>query len=146
MISDSDEKEKSSRLSTKPALNNKTASAEAGLFESGCFIKLTHGKYAKVDPELHAALSKHTWEAQKSAHLWYAVRREIRGGKVFRIKMHRQIAGTPPGLVCHHKNGRGLDNRMINLDNMYPLQHKTHHIIRKHQTRKVVSDGTAQAR
>lgn len=118
-MSDSDEKEKSS-----PRL-----------------IQLTHDKMALVDPEDFAELNKHTWEAQKSAHLWYAVRRELRGGKVFRIRMHREVAKTPPGMVPHHKNGNGLDNRRINLENMYPLQHKTHHIIRKHQ-RKIAGAPT----
>lgn len=120
-MSDSDEKEKSNL----------------------CLIPLDRDKYAIVDPELFKDLKKYTWRAQKSAHVWYAVRRELRGGKVFRIKMHRQIAQTPPGMVCHHKNGRGLDNRSENLENMYPLQHKTHHIVRKHQ-RKLNGSPTIQ--
>lgn len=111
--------------------------------DSRYLINLTHNKKAIVDPDDFDELNRYTWEAQKSAHVWYAVRRERRGGKVYRIKMHRQIAKTPPDMQPHHKNGNGLDNRKMNLDNMYPLQHKTHHIIRKHQ-RKLEAVPTIQ--
>ncbi len=98
-------------------------------------IKLTNNKRAIVDPELYNELTRFTWRAVKSGHCWYAVRREQRSGKVYNFKMHRVIARTPNGFVCHHKNGNPLDNRRINLDNMYPLDHQRHHIVYRHQKR-----------
>ena len=37
-----------------------------------------------------------------------------RGGK--RILMHRFLMEPPPGMVVHHRNGNGLDNRRANLE------------------------------
>lgn len=41
--------------------------------------------------------------------------------------MHRQIAHTPRGQVCHHLNGISLDNREANLLNCTPAQHNFYH-------------------
>lgn len=98
-------------------------------------IPLSQGKFAIVDPEDFTRLNCFKWYAVKSGHCWYALRKEYRGGKTYKIRMHRDVAQTPPGMVTHHKNGNPLDNRKINLDNMYPLDHRTHHIVYRHQKR-----------
>jgi len=41
--------------------------------------------------------------------------------------MHRFVAQTPFGMVCHHKNGNPLDNRQANLANQSKLEHKLYH-------------------
>jgi len=95
-------------------------------------IPLTHGKFALVDPELYSQLKHFTWRAVRSSHCWYAVRRIQHGAKTITIKMHRAIAKTPEYMVCHHRNGDPLDNRLRNLKNMYPLEHTVHHQIYRH--------------
>lgn len=43
------------------------------------------------------------------------------------LLMHRIIANTPEGMVCHHKNGFGRDNRECNLINMTGPDHSCLH-------------------
>jgi len=95
-------------------------------------IPLTHGKFAIVDPDLHRYLNQFYWRAVKSKHCWYAVRRQQIGKRTITIKMHREIAKTPEDMHCHHRHGNSLDNRRAELQNMYPLEHKIHHQIYRH--------------
>ncbi len=95
-------------------------------------IQLTHGKSAIVDADRYNELNQYTWRAVKSDYHWYAIRRFTIGGRTRTIKMHRQIANTPLDMVCHHKNGYSLDNRIDNLQNLYPLAHKMHHQLLRH--------------
>lgn len=86
-------------------------------------IKLTDGYTAIVDPEDFEDLNKYYWRAIRSHNCIYAMRRTERGGRVWHIRMHRQIAETPRNMVCHHKNHKSLDNRKQNLENMDKDQH-----------------------
>ena len=86
--------------------------------ERKAYIFLTHGLFTIVDPELYESLSRYKWYARMSSSRWYAVRYVRKGKKLYIIRMHRQIAKTQPGFVCHHKNGNSLDNRKKNLENM----------------------------
>lgn len=57
------------------------------------------------------------------------------------IKAHRLIMGDPPGLVVHHINGNGLDNRKSNLMAITPKEHVRIHwekrkLIAAEQSRK----------
>jgi hypothetical protein len=86
-------------------------------------IPLSKSKYAIVDRDLYQFLRKYHWKAVKSAHTFYAVAKFSLVGQNHYIKMHRLIAKTPVGMVCHHINGNSLDNRRCNLVNMTPEEH-----------------------
>ena len=80
-------------------------------------IKLTQGKFAKVDDENFEWLSQFKWCFDSAG---YAVRnvysKDSRGRKVHKaIYMHRLVLGTPEGKQTDHINGDGLDNQLSNL-------------------------------
>jgi hypothetical protein len=79
-------------------------------------IPLTQGKFALVDDSDYAWLSQWKWHAHKdkNGRLWYAERID-RTRKPKIVKMHREILGTPKGLVVDHRNCNGLDNRRVNI-------------------------------
>jgi len=92
-------------------------------------IKLTQGKVAIVDVEMLPYICKWTWFAFQAKYKWYA-RTSVKSKKrSYHLSMHRLIAKTPSGLVCHHKNGNSLDNRKSNLTNMQRHDHENHHRI-----------------
>ena len=71
---------------------------------------------AIVDDEDEAELTKHRWYLVKTrnGHLYaYTKIPRITGPTVL---MHRFIMKPPPGLIVHHINGNGLDNRRRNLE------------------------------
>jgi len=86
-------------------------------FGDYCKIPLTHGQFAKVDPEDYIWLSQFRWLCKNNVNTTYAVRTISVNGKSKRIYMHRFIAATPPHLLCDHINHNGLDNRKANLRN-----------------------------
>lgn len=90
-------------------------------------IPLVGDGEAIVDAERYDELSKYCWRAIKSAGNYYAVRRITIKGKTFNVRMHRQVAKTPWGLVCHHKNRNTLDNRLANLNNIPDHLHRLIH-------------------
>lgn len=75
-------------------------------------------KFTIVDVEDFEILNEHLWFAKKSSSRYYAVRKIIVDGKIKLQRMHRVIAQTLRGFVCHHRNGNPLDNRRKNLENM----------------------------
>jgi len=87
-------------------------------------IPLNNGRYAIVDPDWFDVLNAFTWYAKKSFSCWYAVRKETLNGSCYLVRMHRVVADTPPGLVCHHINRNPLDNRRLNLQNMSQFEHQ----------------------
>lgn len=93
---------------------------------SFALIFLTQGKVAIVDPWRHAALSKFHWRAVQHKRSWYAKTTIYKDGKQIDISMHRFIARTPFGMVCHHRNHNSLDNRESNLENQTKLNHDTY--------------------
>jgi len=90
-------------------------------------IKLTQGKVAIVDKDREAAIRKFKWRAVKHQRSYYAKTTIIKNGRQIDISMHRFIARTPFGLVCHHLNYNSLDNRRANLENMDKLSHTLLH-------------------
>jgi HNH endonuclease len=78
-------------------------------------IELTQGQVAIVDDEDFEELNKYNWCANRDKHTWYAHRRNIKGLKPRKLRMHSVIAGTPIGMQTDHINGNGLDNRRSNL-------------------------------
>ncbi len=75
-------------------------------------IRLGPGQYAKVDPEDYESLSKYDWYLMKFKNTQYAVRIE-NGFSI--IHMHRQLMNPPKGMLVHHINHDGRDNRKENL-------------------------------
>ena len=93
-------------------------------------ISLTNGLKCKVDPDRFPDLDRVHWRAVKSFSKIYACHAYRQAGKIKVIRMHRLVAGTPPGQVCHHINGDTLDNRRINLRNMTLFDHTKMHSYR----------------
>lgn len=90
---------------------------------SFAIIRLTQGRVAIVDPDRYAALNKFTWRAVKAKHNWYAKTTIYVHGSPVTISMHRFIARTPRGWVCHHIDGNSLNNQRDNLINMTKQEH-----------------------
>lgn len=77
-------------------------------------VDLGNGRFALVDAEDFARVSKHKWHAHSSRGLWYA-RRSFREGRLVRKQyMHHLIFGQTHSRV-DHINGNPLDNRRANL-------------------------------
>ena len=75
-------------------------------------IKLTWGKWAIVDAEDYERVSIYNWCAVQNGRNWYANSLQ-RDGAI--LSMHRKVANAPKGLMVHHINHDGLDNRRSNL-------------------------------
>lgn len=75
-------------------------------------IKLSKGKYAKVDDCDFDMLNKFNWCLVGKG---YAYRVKIEKGKRTNVQMHRVVIGTPKGYDTDHINGDKLDNRRSNL-------------------------------
>lgn len=78
-------------------------------------IPLTQGKFAIVDADLYDELSKYNWYLNSSKTLQYACRAVKINGKYKHIYMHRHILKATKGQEIDHINGRGLDNRIVNI-------------------------------
>ena len=82
-------------------------------------IKLTQGKFAKVDDEDFERLNKYKWCVLKGRHTFYAARHLP--GKLSpdrrrkTIRMHRVVMNAPPGIECDHVDGIGTNNQKSNL-------------------------------
>jgi len=76
------------------------------------YIPLTKRKFAIVDKADFERLSQYKWFVLDGRDgQFYAGRKE--GYRI--IPMHREIMQPPPGMVIHHINHNGLDNRRCNL-------------------------------
>jgi len=82
-------------------------------------IKLTQGKFAKVDDWNYNWLNQYKWYAQKDINglTWYAIRNAPTiNNKRGSIRMHRVILGlTDPLDLGDHINHDGLDNQEHNI-------------------------------
>ncbi|MBP7053604.1 MAG: hypothetical protein KBE65_21550 [Phycisphaerae bacterium] len=93
-----------------------------------CRIPLTRRMYAKVDPEDFCWLSQYRWHYVRTSRTFYAVRPSYHAGRSGKVWMHREIMGTPRGLVCDHINHNGLDNRKANLRNCTVAQNNLNRV------------------
>jgi len=105
----------------KTKLNSKKTGSDPKL------IDLKNGMSAIVDGDIHSFLIQYEWIAVKYFKGWYARIRSRNGAGVRATSMHRLIANTPRGFVCHHRNRNGLDNRRKNLLNMTRKEHQFLH-------------------
>ena len=84
--------------------------------------------FALVSPEDYPTLKNYTWRIVRANSSYYAKAQYTKNGKRRSVSMHRLIARTPFGLVCHHDNRKTLDNRRSNLFNMTKQAHKYLHM------------------
>lgn len=88
----------------------------------GLEIPLSQGLFALVSHEDFEYVSQFKWHASRESRntKWYAVRRERRNGRRFKIRMHRVVCGLGTGFederVVNHLNDDSLDNRRENLE------------------------------
>lgn len=78
-------------------------------------IPLPAGKSAIVDPADLERLKRFTWHYHRYGNTYYAARLVRGKNSTYHVYMHRQIMHCPRGMVVHHLNGNGLDNRRSNL-------------------------------
>jgi len=90
-------------------------------------IKVHPCKAAMVDLDDYDNLNQYRWFIIKQHGLPYAARKVTTNGKVYWVRMHRQIMHTPTGQIVHHKNRRTLDNRKSNLRNVTDEYHQQIH-------------------
>ncbi len=81
-------------------------------------IELTSGHTVLADDADLELLLPYSWHLCKNSNgrLYASARIRGAGPPYRRIKMHRLIMGDPPGMVVHHINNDGLDNRRCNLE------------------------------
>jgi hypothetical protein len=89
--------------------------------EKSILIPLTKGFHALIDALDAPKVLQYKWCAsiESNGTKVYAIRRETRGNKRVKIRMHRFILGLdvgPAGPVVDHINGDSLDNRRSNLE------------------------------
>ncbi len=90
-------------------------------------ILLTDDMTAILDAYDYARLYRYKWRAVKHGRAYYAKTTVGVGVKQCDLSMHRMVAHTPFGMVCHHKNRNSLDNRLANLTNMTRQDHDMLH-------------------
>ena len=90
-------------------------------------IPLTQGKFAIVDDEDFDSLNRYSWCATERGGTFYAERGSKKNGRCCGYKMHRVIMKAPRGMIVHHINGDGLDNRKCNLRILTYRQHTQEH-------------------
>lgn len=81
------------------------------------FVQLTMGYEAVIDAVEAPLVGQWNWTAllQPHSNTVYAYRHDCSGPKKRNVRMHRLIAGDPPGLDVDHRDGNGLNNRRSNL-------------------------------
>ena len=88
-------------------------------------VPLTKGKFALVDRDDLPLVQSRQWQVLKARYGWYA---RSGGGSNPTVMMHRAIACPPTGMVVHHINGDGLDNRRENLQVCTPRENSRMHV------------------
>jgi len=90
-------------------------------------IELASGHTVLADDADLELLLPHSWylsRASGSDRLYASAR--IRGTPI-RVRMHRLLMNPPPGMVVHHINNNGLDNRRSNLEVTTARQNARYH-------------------
>lgn len=92
-----------------------------------CQIDIGNELVVTVDSDDYTWLAEFEWHATRHGRCWYAETTIGRGPNYKHFSMHRMIARTPRGQVCHHRNRNSLDNRNANLLNMHRREHEFLH-------------------
>lgn len=95
-----------------------------------CTLVACGSRTVIIDNEDADRIVGYTWYVRRTRFNCYAYRIKIIHGKKFMVWMHRQIMHCPDGMVVHHKNRNGLDNRKENLELMTEKQHAQLHRFR----------------
>ena len=90
-------------------------------------INLNDGYVAIVDSDLEEFLRTFQWRAIQYQRCFYARASLKTSGEPRQVSMHRLVAKTPAGEVCHHRNRNTLDNRRANLCNLSKHEHHRIH-------------------
>jgi len=90
-------------------------------------IPVHPGTAAIIDIDDYENLKQYKWYVIKQHGMPYAARKVTTNGKIYWVRLHRQIMHTPKGEIVHHKNRRTMDNRKINLANLTNRQHTDIH-------------------
>jgi len=88
-----------------------------------CQIDIGNELVAIIDSDDSTWISEFNWHPVRHGRCWYAETTIGRGVNFKIFSMHRMIAKTPRGQVCHHRNRNSLDNRASNLLNMLRDDH-----------------------
>lgn len=83
-------------------------------------IELSDGHLVLVDDDDFEYLNQFNWfpKFEKNTNSYYAYRNDGVEPNRNSIYMHREIIGTPKGMICDHINHITLDNRKENLRNV----------------------------
>ena len=90
-------------------------------------LSLPQGLHAVVDADDYDRLHHFYWRTKRKGSIFYAYRRLTHDGVEKILFLHREIMNTPPNMECHHINRNTLDNRRINLANVFPDVHRVIH-------------------
>lgn len=91
-------------------------------------IEMLNGGYALVDPGTYEKYHSYPWYKVRFNKTWYAKAIIQKGRRKQTVFLHRLVAKTQRGMVCHHKNQNGLDCREANLWNMTKDEHHRMHM------------------
>lgn len=91
-------------------------------------IEMQNGGYALVDPPIYEKYHLYPWYRVRFNKTWYAKAIIQEGRRQRTVFLHRLVAKTPKGMVCHHQNRNGLDCRASNLWNMTKDRHHVMHM------------------
>ena len=105
---------------------------------NSALIHLGDNIYALVDADLLLLLSRLDWKPRRWWRCTYAYAKLSNHPRAKSIAMHRFVARTPTGMVCHHRNRNSLDNRSRNLLNMTK---KDHHFLHQNNSLLITRTG-----
>jgi len=90
-------------------------------------LPVSPGSYCIISPEDYPQLKNYVWREVRAHFGTYIKATYTAKGRRHTVAMHRVVARTPFGMVCHHINGKTFDNRRQNLRNMSKIDHKLLH-------------------
>lgn len=95
-------------------------------------IDMLNGGYALVNPDTYEKYHTYPWYKVRFNKTWYAKAVIKNGRRHDTVFLHRLVAKTPRGMVCHHDDRNGLNCLRSNLSNETKSYH--HHL---HMTDRV---------
>ena len=90
-------------------------------------LKSQDGYFCVVDSLLYDFLAYYDWFVQRNRKSDYFYTYLYKNGRKRKAYLHRLVAATPSGLVCHHIDRNSLNNTRGNLRNMTRKEHHNLH-------------------